>query len=150
MSDGPQRVVQPSSELLVSFGRLLTCPKIQLPCPLLTSALDRLDIFESVVLVAQLCLTLCDPMDYSPPGSSVRRILQARKLEWVGIPFSRGSSRPRAQNSGLLHWQAVSLSYEPAGTHERDHVSLLPCPNQATPIMIVPVLSLLEIGVLAS
>ena len=39
--------------------------------------------------------TLCDPMDYSPPGSSVHGILQARILEWVAIPFSRGSSRPR-------------------------------------------------------
>ena len=40
------------------------------------------------VLVAQLCLTLGDPMDYSPPGSSVQRILQARILEWVAIFFS--------------------------------------------------------------
>ena len=39
-----------------------------------------------------LCLTLCDPMDCSPPGSSVHGILQARILEWVAIPFSRGSS----------------------------------------------------------
>ena len=40
-------------------------------------------------------LTLCDPMDCSPPGSSVRGILQARILEWVAIPVSRGSSPPR-------------------------------------------------------
>ena len=40
-------------------------------------------------------LTLCDPIDYSPPGASVHRILQARILEWVAIPFSRGSSQPR-------------------------------------------------------
>ena len=39
----------------------------------------------------QLCSTLCDPMDYSPPGSSVRGILQATILELVTIPFSRGS-----------------------------------------------------------
>ena len=38
---------------------------------------------------------LCDPMDCSPPGSSVHGILQARILECVAIPFSRGSSRPR-------------------------------------------------------
>ena len=44
------------------------------------------------VLVAQSCLTLCDPMDCSPPGSSVHGILQARILEWVAIPFSRGPS----------------------------------------------------------
>ena len=43
-------------------------------------------------LVANLCLTLYDPMDFSPPGSSVHEISQARILEWVAIPFSRGSS----------------------------------------------------------
>ena len=37
----------------------------------------------------------CQPMDYSPPGSSVHGILQARILEWVAFPFSRGSSQPR-------------------------------------------------------
>ena len=47
------------------------------------------------VLVAQLCPTLSNPMDYSPPGSSIHGILQARILEWVAIPFSRGSSGPR-------------------------------------------------------
>ena len=39
--------------------------------------------------------SLCNPVDCSPPGSSVRGILQARILEWVTIPFSRGSSQPR-------------------------------------------------------
>ena len=43
----------------------------------------------------QLCLTLCDPMDCSLPGSSVHGILQARLLEWVAMPASRGSSQPR-------------------------------------------------------
>ena len=47
------------------------------------------------VLVALLCPTLCDPMDYSLPGFSTHGILQARILEWVAIPFSRGSSWPR-------------------------------------------------------
>ena len=47
------------------------------------------------VLVAQSCLTLCDPRDGSLPGSSVCGILQARILKWIAIPFSRGSSRPR-------------------------------------------------------
>ena len=49
------------------------------------------------VLVAQWCLTFCDPMDCSPPGSSVHGSLQARILEWVAISFSRGSSQPRDQ-----------------------------------------------------
>ena len=47
------------------------------------------------LLVAQSCPTSCDPMDCSLPGSSVHGILQARMLEWVAIPFSRGSSWPR-------------------------------------------------------
>ena len=47
------------------------------------------------VLVTQSCLTLCDPMDCSPPGSSVHGILQARILVWVAILFSKGSSRSR-------------------------------------------------------
>ena len=41
------------------------------------------------------CLTLCDPVDCSPPGSSVDGILQTRTLDWVAMPSSRGSSRPR-------------------------------------------------------
>ena len=50
-----------------------------------------------VVLVVQLCPTLCDPMDFSPPGSSVHGILQARILESVAISFSGGSSQPSDQ-----------------------------------------------------
>ena len=49
------------------------------------------------VLVAQLCPTLCDPTDCSPPGFSVHGILQARILEWIAIPFSRRTSQPRNQ-----------------------------------------------------
>ena len=48
-------------------------------------------------LVAKSCLTPCDPMDCSPPGSSVYGLFQARILEWIVISFSRGSSRPRVQ-----------------------------------------------------
>ena len=45
----------------------------------------------------QSCLTLCDPVDCSPPASSVHGILQARILEWVAVPSSRGSSPCRDQ-----------------------------------------------------
>ena len=45
--------------------------------------------------IAQLCPTLCDPVDHSLSGSSIHGILQARILEWVAISFSRGSSWPR-------------------------------------------------------
>ena len=47
------------------------------------------------VLVAQSCLTLCNPVDSGPPKLSACGVLQARILEWVAIPFSRGSSQPR-------------------------------------------------------
>ena len=49
------------------------------------------------VLVAQLCPNLCNPMDCGPQGSSVCGIFQARVLEWVAVPFSRGSSQSRDQ-----------------------------------------------------
>ena len=56
-------------------------------------------IFMPKVKVTQSCPTLCNPMDYT-----VRGILQARILEWVAFPFSRGSSQPR----GLLScWQIL-------------------------------------------
>ena len=63
--------------------------------------------------VAQLCLTLCDPIDSSLPGSSVHGIFQAIVLEWIAISFSRGSSQPR-------DWTRVSrivdaLPSEPPG-----------------------------------
>ena len=45
------------------------------------------------------CQSLCDPMDHSPPGSSIHGILQARILEWVAMPSSRGSSQPRYRTS---------------------------------------------------
>ena len=50
---------------------------------------------KSEVKVAQPCLTLCEPMDCSLPGSSVHGILQVRLLEWVASPFSRESSQPK-------------------------------------------------------
>ena len=50
----------------------------------------------------QLCLTFCDPMDCSLPGSSVHGILQARILEWVATPFSKGSFPTQGSSSHLL------------------------------------------------
>ena len=64
------------------------------------------------VLVVQSCPTLRDPMDFSMPGLSVHGILQARIMEWVAVPFSRGSSLPRNQTE-FPAWQADSLSSEP-------------------------------------
>ena len=53
------------------------------------------DVESVKVKVAWSCLTFSDPMDCSPPGSSVHGILQARILEWVAISFSREFSQPR-------------------------------------------------------
>ena len=63
----------------------------------------------SELKVAHLCLTLCNPMDYTVHG-----ILQARILEWVAIPFSRGSSQPKDWTQGLPHcrWILYQLSHQ--------------------------------------
>ena len=65
----------------------------------------------------QSCPTLCNPMDCSPPGSSVHEILQARILEGVAIPSSRGSPQPREwiHVSRRQHWQVGSLPLAPPG-----------------------------------
>ena len=74
------------------------------PCSLITFTAASFPLKECwgspsvdspVLSVAQSGPTLCDPMDYSPTGSSVHGILQARMLEWIAMPFSRGSSQPR-------------------------------------------------------
>ena len=57
-----------------------------------------------VCLVAQLYLTICEPMDSSPPDSSVHGIFQARILEWEAIPFSRWSFQP----SDLTHVSCIA------------------------------------------
>ena len=67
------------------------------------------------MLVAQSCPTVCDPTDCSPPGFSVHGILQARILEWIAIPFSRGTSQPR-----FPAWQADSLPFELQGSLTQD------------------------------
>ena len=73
-------------------------------------------IFPCVCLVAQSCLTLCNFVDYSPPDSSLHGILQARILEWVAIPFSRGSSWPRDQTCIVGGFFSVSATREAPST----------------------------------
>ena len=65
-------------------------------------------------LVAQSCPTLCDPINCSPPGSSAHGILQARILEWVAVPSSRGSS-PRGDRTRVSCIAADSLPSGPLG-----------------------------------
>ena len=64
------------------------------------------------VIATQLCLTLCNPMDCSLSGSSVHGILQARVLQWVTIPFSKGIFLTQELSLTL---QADSLLSEPPG-----------------------------------
>ena len=71
---------------------------------LLVTLIDANDDSTIIILCdksLQSCPTLCDPMDCSPPVSSVHRILQARILEWVTMPSSRGSSQSRDQTFSL-------------------------------------------------
>ena len=77
--------------------------------------------------VAQSCPTLCDPTDYSPPGSSVHGILQARTLEWVAVPSSRGICPIQELNRGLLHCRQILYCLKPPGKPENtgvDSISL--------------------------
>ena len=63
---------------------------------------------DTEVLGTQSCLTLCNPMDGSPPGSSVHGILQASVLEWVAISFS-GIFLTQGLNAGLLHCRQIPM-----------------------------------------
>ena len=66
---------------------------------------------------------LCDPVDYSPPGSSVHGILQARILEWVTISFSRESSQPRIEPVSLALRQILyCLSHQGSATNKRNNI----------------------------
>ena len=89
----------------------------------------------------QSCLTLCNPMDCSLPGSSVPGVLQAKILEWVAIPFSRGSSQLRDQTciSCIDGWILSPLSQQ--GSPDKDTAaaaaaakSLQSCPILCDPI----------------
>ena len=79
------------------------------------------------VLVAQSLPTLCGPMDYVAPGSPVHGIFQARILEWVALPFSRGSSAPRNET-----WSPAlqgTLSSEPPGKPHTTHLKIVKMEN---------------------
>ena len=88
--------------LPVYVGRSLRlCPELYLLTYIRSQLFLNLNL-SCCCLVTKSCQSLCDPMDCSPPGSSVHGILQARILEWVAISFSRGSSRPKDQTQVSL------------------------------------------------
>ena len=94
-----QRLLEPRPVTASEWGRGrggqgFPHPRRIVPKPS-TPLLLRGEESEVNVNVTRSCPTVCDPTDCTPPGSSVRRILQARILEWVAVPFSSGSSQPR-------------------------------------------------------
>ena len=73
------------------------------------------------VLVVQACPTLCDPMDYSLPGSSIHGIPQGRMLEWVAVSFSGDLPNPVFEPRSPTLW-ADSLPSEPPGKPTARHI----------------------------
>ena len=93
-----------------SYLKLLCLRLLYLYPFILTLPHPSLTLFSKVevkVLVAQLYLTVCNPMDCSQPGCSVHGILQARILEWVAIPFSRGIFPNQGLNPSLLYCRQI-------------------------------------------
>ena len=95
--------------------------------------LHLLVIWRSEVKSLQLCPTLCSPMDWSLPGSSIHGIFQTRILEWVAVPTSRGSSQPRDQTCTFCvsciaggFFIAESLGKPPNGSEQPLFSSSLP------------------------
>ena len=117
-----------SSQNLSPSGFVIWAPQVSLPAPI------RLPSCREISLALRLCMhaqsfqawvTLWDPMDCSPSGSSVHGILQARILEWVAMTSFRGSSLPRDWTSVsyvYLHWQVVSLPLAPSA-NGKNHCS---------------------------
>ena len=75
-------------------------------------------MYNKIIQLYICAKSLCNPVDYSLPGSSVHGILQARILEWVVIPFGKGIFPIQGSNPCLLcllHWQVGSLPLVPPG-----------------------------------
>ena len=93
------------------------------------------NLYHAVLsLVAQSCLTLCDPMDYSPPGSSVHGILQAGILEWVAMPSSRTFIIRSDQLLSHVRlfatlWTVALQAPPPMGFFRQEYWSGLPFPS---------------------
>ena len=81
-------------------------------------------IYHSLAQLLQSCPTLYNSMDCSPPGSSVHGILQAQILEWVAIPFFRGSSQPRMKYASLMSPALAGMFFTTNATWEAPSGSL--------------------------
>ena len=92
-------------------------------------------IISAAAKSLQSCLTLCDPIDGSPPGSAVSGILQARTLEWVAISFSI-AWKWKVKVKSLSHIQLVATPWTAAyqapasmGSSRQEYWSGLPLPS---------------------
>ena len=92
----------------------------QSECPLFSPWMNELSCMCAQSL--QSCPTLCNPMDHSPPGSSVHEILKARILEWIAMPFSRGSSQPRDRTRTCLYCRWIIYPLSHLGSRELSHI----------------------------
>ena len=100
--------------------------------------------------VAQLCLTLCDPKEYTVPGilhfnSILHGILQARILEWVAFPFSRGSSQPRDRTQVsciagrfFTSWATRRTAYWCEQKADESSLLLSSSPSKSTALILYP------------
>jgi len=82
----------------------------------------------------KLCLTLCDPLDWSPPGSSVHGILQVRTPAWGAISFSRGPSPPRDWTKSPALTDSSPLSYQ-GSLFEMDMLLMFPSNSWCFPFL---------------
>ena len=97
LGDLPDPRIEPTSPALQTDSLLLSHQESHniVYCILYTQYSMCICSMCAFAHLLESCLTLCDPMDCSPPGSSVHGILQAGILQWVAMPSSRGSSHPR-------------------------------------------------------
>ena len=79
-------------------------------CGLFILFVNSIPLYKYACSVTQLCPTLCDLMDGSPPGSSVHGLFQARILNWVAISYFRGPSRPRDETHTLFYPAEVLMT----------------------------------------
>ena len=93
----PNPGIRPRSPTRQADSLLSESPGKPLLQPMHIYLITQMKQTNSLSEIAQLCPTLCDPMDCRLSGSSIHGIFQARVLEWVAISFSRGSSQPRNQ-----------------------------------------------------
>ena len=114
--------------LSLAYGS--TCPKVHLPAAAAAKSL-------------QLCLTLCDPIDSSPPGSPIPGILQARTLEWVAIYFSN-AWKWKVKVKSISHvrlltttWTAAYQAPPSMGFARQEYWSGLPLPFPAVRRVLV-------------